>query len=117
MLLSRDKIIRIDPDEHTVLLRLIRARNTPIAMFRRASAILLLWKGCGPSQVAREVGLDRANVFRWLRRFQNEGLRGLSDLPRHRRKYPSVGVATPVSEPLTPAVEASNSATMQEIAE
>jgi transposase-like protein len=54
----------------------------PAFQVRRARIILLVEGGYAISHVAREVGIARRHVYKWVRRFEAWGVDGLRDLPR-----------------------------------
>ena len=60
-----------------------RAQAIPAGQARRGRIILLVADGLPVSQVAARVGISRRFVYKWVARFQAQGLQGLIDLPRH----------------------------------
>ena len=52
---------------------------------RRARLILLVAQGQGITAIAREVGLTRKMIYKWVTRWEHEGLRGLRD---QKKGYP-----------------------------
>ena len=116
MLRFRNKIPTLDAASRETLNRVVRSRTIPVAIYRRAYAILLIAYGYRPGEVARRVGLDRVNVFRWVKRFRTEGVSCLSDQPIQRRGEPEI-VTTPECEPSPPLPESSLAATLRQLAE
>ena len=47
--------------------------------------VLLAGKGCTNREISETVGLNVNDVSKWRRRYKDEGLDGLSDLPRSGR--------------------------------
>jgi transposase len=64
---------------HTELETLSRSRSLPYALVRRAQIILLAAEGMSHEDIGREVGLSRAMVGIWRKRFLKQGLMGLYD--------------------------------------
>lgn len=62
--------------------RLLRAQNTPAALWRRANLIWQLAAGFNLSEASHISGLHYTNAHKWVRRFQAEGLAGLRSRPR-----------------------------------
>ena len=69
---------------YKILKRLSRKRKSPQWLVKRAQIILLAARGQGPSEIARQLGLDRKTVRRWCQRWQRgregwqNGLKGAS---------------------------------------
>jgi hypothetical protein len=80
-------IIELTLDESQELQRLATARSTPQGLAFRARLILRCAKPGVPrsDHVAAELGCDPDTVSRWRRRFQDNRLDGLYDLPRSGR--------------------------------
>jgi transposase len=84
------------------LQRLLRARSTPDALFRRCNLIWQLAAGFNLSEASEIAGLHYTNAHKWVGRFQREGLEALADRarPGRPRRYADqseeriVGVAT-----------------------
>jgi CRP-like cAMP-binding protein len=79
--------IRLTPSERRTLLTWQRATTIPARFARRGRILLLRADGMTITAIARTVGLSRRNVYRWIHRFQQEGLAGLEDKPRSGRTY------------------------------
>ena len=67
---------------HNELETLSRSRSLPHALVRRAQIILLSAEGKSHEDIGRKVGLSRAMVGIWRKRFLNQGLMGLYDEQR-----------------------------------
>ncbi len=55
---------------YKILKRLSRKRKSPQWLVKRAQIILLAARGKGPSEIARQLGIDRKTVRRWCQRWQ-----------------------------------------------
>jgi transposase-like protein len=73
-------MVRLTASQRTSLLRLV-------TMAPRATIILLREEGMSISDIARTVGMNRQHVYKWLDRFQREGLAGLRSRKRGRRVH------------------------------
>lgn len=58
-----------------------RATTIPVGRARRGRIILLLAEGRPITQIADTVGISRRFVYKWVRRFQAQGLAGLEGVP------------------------------------
>jgi transposase len=72
-------------DERAELERLARSRTEEARLVQRAQIILGLAGGDRPSHVAARLGVGRMAVYDWLRRFNADGVTGLTDRPRSGR--------------------------------
>ena len=115
MPIPRNKIPILDPHARECLQRVVSSGRSPVALHRRAHAILLLAEGHRPSETARRVGLHRVNIFRWMRRFCAGGVDVLFDSPRQRKCATPV-VAVPIHEPPQPVIESRLAASLRELA-
>ncbi len=79
-------IIRLTADEHQTLTAWQRATTIPAGLARRGRIILLVADGVPLSHIATSVGLNRRFVYKWVRRFMQDGLDGLADKPRRDRR-------------------------------
>jgi transposase len=75
----------LSADELLELQALLRAENTPGAVFRRARLIWLLASRYSIAQASEYVGLHYTNAHRWVKRFEAEGLAGLQSRARSGR--------------------------------
>jgi hypothetical protein len=73
--------IVLSPEEHQTLERWHRATTLAAGLARRGKIILLLAAGSSPSDVAQSVGVQRAVVRKWAKRFLTQRLDGLADAP------------------------------------
>lgn len=65
-----------------VLQRLLRARTTPIGLYRRCLLIWELAAGYSIAEASEIADLHYTNAHKWVKRFQAAGLGGLRDQPR-----------------------------------
>jgi transposase len=72
----------VTDDERAALERLARSRTAEARLAQRAQILLGLLNGECPSAVAGRLGVTRATVYTWIRRFNAEGVAGLRDRPR-----------------------------------
>ena len=70
-------IIHVTPDDRTQLARLIDDRNTPAKVVWRARIVLLTADGHSVNAIGRETGKSKPCVWRWQRRFAEDGVGGL----------------------------------------
>jgi hypothetical protein len=61
---------------------LLRRTTLATGLARRARAILLLADGQSVSAVGRMVAMQRRHLYKWMARFRDRGLAGLSDAKR-----------------------------------
>jgi CRP-like cAMP-binding protein len=73
--------IRLTPAERLTLLAWQRAPSIPAGLARRARMLLLLADGMTITDIAATVGLSRRHVYKWIRRFVQEGFEGLHEKP------------------------------------
>ena len=76
--------IVLTPEERATLEAWQRSTTLPAALARRGRILLLLAAGLSITTVAARVGLTRPHVYKWVRRFQAQGIEGLIEPPRHR---------------------------------
>ena len=77
--------LRLSRKQRDDLRAIIRQQRGAARFHRRARIALLAAEGQSISAIARSVGTCRARVGHWLRRFQEDRLEGLQDLPRSGR--------------------------------
>ena len=83
--------IHLTANERQTFLAWQRSRIMPAGQARRARILILLSEGVPISHIVPAVGISRRFVYKWVRRFQQEGLAGLVDKPhpgRPRRSRP-----------------------------
>jgi helix-turn-helix protein len=73
--------IRLTPAERQTLLAWQRATAIPAGLARRGRIILLLADGVPITAIAATVGISRRFIYKWARRFLEQGLPGLADKP------------------------------------
>jgi transposase-like protein len=73
--------IRLTPAERQTLLAWQRATAIPAGLARRGRIILLLADGVPLTAIAATVGISRRFIYKWARRFLEQGLAGLADKP------------------------------------
>jgi transposase len=71
-----------DPAEERTLRRLASARHAPASLIQRARIVTASWDGVGVAELAQRLGCHPKTVYKWLHRFNADGLDGLADLPR-----------------------------------
>ncbi len=69
----------LSPTERDQLAALLRATTTPALLARRVRLLLLVADGLPLSHVAAIVGIGRHKIAPWVRRYQAQGLAGLTD--------------------------------------
>src|SRR5262247_3219006 len=79
------KLRTLTHEEKAAIAKLARSRTAAAREVERARIILLASKGKRVPAIARELELTEITVRSWLKRFNNEGLDGLADLPRSGR--------------------------------
>jgi len=79
---KRSKVFSISRADRTELQRWRRVRNTPHSLAQRARLILLLADGVAPVDVMEALDVTRPTVFKWRKRFEQDGVDGLLDQPR-----------------------------------
>lgn len=78
--------IAVDAQTRATLHGWLRTQKTPLAMAKRARAILLLADGHSFAATARQVEMRERHVRKWALRFVAHGIDGLSDQPRPGRR-------------------------------
>jgi hypothetical protein len=64
---------------------LVRRTTISAGLAKRGRAILLLSEGHSVSAVARLVSMQRRHLYKWIRRFGEQGISGLQDEKRSGR--------------------------------
>lgn len=72
----------ISAEEKQALDALLRSPKTAQSLAGRAKIIILTDAGKNAEDVAAELGTSLRTVYRWRKRFKEQGLDGLQDLPR-----------------------------------
>jgi transposase len=74
-------MINLTDAERRTLRTWQRSPSVPAGLARRGRILLLLADGMPISRIAATVGISRRFVYKWVRRFQQAGLAGLTDKP------------------------------------
>jgi transposase len=81
-----ETVIVLTTEERETLVETTRARTAPYRAVQRARLILLAAEGMTNKAIAEEIGLSRAMVVEWRKRFAESRLDGLEDAPRSGKK-------------------------------
>jgi len=76
--------IQLTPADRQMLLVWQRSTAISAGRARRGRIILLLADRVSISDIALTVGISRRNIYKWVGRFQAQGLEGLADKPGRR---------------------------------
>jgi transposase len=97
------KLRPLTADEQLAITKLARSRSKPARWVERAKIILLASQPKSVPMIAQELKLSEKTVRIWLKRFNDNGLAGLNDLPRSGRPptYTSAHVAEVIAAALT----------------
>lgn len=96
---GRHTDVRVVLKEHerTLLGHIVRSSTAPAGYARRARLLLLLADGWTITDVAETCGIARRHVYKWHRRYLQEGLAGIKDRPgrggRRKIRLAAPGVA------------------------
>jgi len=83
----RVKLRHLAPAERDQLEKLSRSRTAPARVNERARLLLALHRGETITSVAKGLHMTRHNIYNWIRRFNENGLKGLEDRPRSGRPH------------------------------
>jgi len=84
--MNRPFLLRpLSAEELLALQRLLRAGNTPVALYRRCNLIWQLAAGYSIAEASEIARLHYTNAHKWVKRFVSNGLAGLGDLTRSGR--------------------------------
>src|SRR5712691_13146786 len=89
--------ITLTPDERQTLTAWQRSTSISAGRARRSRIILLLSDGVPISLIATTVGISRRFVYKWAKRFLQDGVEGLADKPG--RGYRSLSHAHNAMQP------------------
>jgi hypothetical protein len=78
--------IAVDDQTRATLAGWLRRQKTPVALAKRAQAIVLLADGQTFAATARRVGLRERHVRKWALRYVTQGIAGLADKKRPGRQ-------------------------------
>jgi biotin operon repressor len=73
--------IQLTPTQRQTLLAWQRSTTISAGLARRGRLILLLADGVTISDIAATVGISRRFVYKWVQRFLEKGMEGLTDKP------------------------------------
>lgn len=76
-----------------------KMRKTYDVTFKKRAVDLYLKEGMGYERVGRELGIDNSQVYRWVKNYEAEGMKGLEE-KRGKSKGPTKG--RPKSRPEDP---------------
>ena len=86
--------IHLAPTERQTLLAWQRSTTISAGRARRSRIILLVADGVPLAHVAATVGISRRHVYKWAKRFLEQGVEGLADKPgrgyRRRAGHPAL---------------------------
>jgi transposase len=88
-----DVEVRLGPEDRERLEAVVNDRNSAQKHVWRARIILATAEGCGTAEIMRRAGIAKPSVWRWQRRFMEEGIDGL--LRDKTRKPGKAPVAAP----------------------
>jgi hypothetical protein len=78
-------VVKLRSKERKVLEKIARAYTSPYRDVVRAKIILYAARGLDNQAIAQRLDLPRQIVSKWRKRFFDQGLSGLEELPRHGR--------------------------------
>jgi len=76
--------IHLTPAQRQTLLVWQRSTAVPAGLARRSRIILLLANGMTITDIAATVGMSRRHAYKWIQRFMQDGVEGLTDRPQRR---------------------------------
>ena len=79
---KRQRIVSVTAKQRKELDFLLRRPSIAAGLARRARAILLLADGNSVSATGRLVAMQRRHLYKWIDRFRQQGVAGLSDAKR-----------------------------------
>ncbi len=74
-------MVDLTPEERHTLESWQRSTTIRAGLARRGRIILLMAQGASISHVSRTVGIRRRFIYKWVDRFQDQGVTGLTDKP------------------------------------
>jgi CRP-like cAMP-binding protein len=77
-------IPHLTPAQRQTLMEWQRATSVPYGVARRGRIMLLLADGVTITDIAAMVGMSRRHIYKWIHRFVQEGVEGLTDKPKWR---------------------------------
>ena len=76
------KSIEIGADDQAELERIVRSSTAEVRMVERAQIVLCAAEGRSAAEIGRLVGCSTNTAQKWRARYEQDGIAGLSDLPR-----------------------------------
>lgn len=77
--------LTLTPEERATLTSWQRRTSWPHVLVRRARLLLLLADGASVTHAARTVQMSRRHIYKWVARWEREGLAGLRDKKKGRK--------------------------------
>ena len=74
-------VVYLTPEERVTLESWQRSTTIRAGLARRGRIVLLMAEGASISHVSRTVGIRRRFIYKWVNRFQDQGVTGLTDKP------------------------------------
>src|SRR5258706_12205794 len=74
-------------EEHATLNTLTRSRAAPARLVERARIVQAAARGETTTAIVASQGCSRPTVYAWIRRFNDQGVRGLEERPRSGRPH------------------------------
>src|SRR5438477_6254289 len=71
--------IRLTPAQRQTLVAWQRTTTIRAGLARRGRMVLLLADGVPITDIAATVGISRRHIYKWVQRFQDKGIEGLTD--------------------------------------
>jgi len=78
-IVQKHRAVIVTVSQRRELEALLRRTNVAAGLARRARAILLLAGGASVSATGRLVAMQRRHLYKWMERFRQDGVAGLSD--------------------------------------
>ncbi len=91
-------VVYLTPEERDTLEAWQRSTTIRAGLARRGRIILLMAEGVSISDTSRIVGIRRRFIYKWVDRFQDQGVTGLTDKPgrgRNNHLHPEPSSSTP----------------------
>ena len=107
-------IIDLDLRERTTLESWQRSTTIQAGLAKRGRIILMLADGSSISEISRNVGIRRRFIYKWVERFLEQRVPGLTDKAGRGRVSEANGSAESLQAALVPARETEALAPMQE---
>lgn len=83
--MSKPRAINVSEDDRRTLLEWSRSRKIDNAIATRARIVLMTSDGIRADEIAEALGVSARNVYKWIWRFDEEGIKGLAERPRSGR--------------------------------